>query len=508
MGRGVDCGSTTRSACTSRRSPWRSFTCHPHGHRAAHLQPLPVDADLLDAFFIYPLNGTHHYIFSSIPMAAQTGAIVASVYLGMDVVLNVSNLLLSLKGSAGVVARDVPLRFVWGEHRRVPGREPAGLAANADARQPLRPLYGLGHRSRPLLDDRLRLVRGHRRVAARLGADDRPALQRPRRQLGLLAAGGRAVPDGDGPDGGGAGAGTALAVRVRPGSSQSYASQPYWISRSLTALPILAGFGALLSGHADRPCRPGGPGPRLAGTSADAEALASEQVFQEIAGSHRRALPWLTSACVPTGVAGLGCFLFSFVVLAVWPNQTLEHEIAASRPPGLPRLSERELRGRADLRPRGLPQLPLPARPGHRRRRAPLRPAEPGVGDGERIPAALGHAPHRSRPRPRVRQRSRHWHLTHLWNPRWVVPESKMPAHPWLFDGSPLDRLISARPGRLLGLPRPGRTPGRHAGNSLARKWTRPRRSAWASSVTAPSPHRGAGGAPLDGPAVRRTGAL
>ena len=64
-------------------------------------------------FFIYPLNGTHHYIFSSIPMEAQVGAIVASVYLGMDVVLNVSNLLLSLKGSAGVVARDVPLRFVW-----------------------------------------------------------------------------------------------------------------------------------------------------------------------------------------------------------------------------------------------------------------------------------------------------------------------------------------------------------------------------------------------------------
>ena len=51
-------------------------------------------------FFIYPLNGTHHYIFSSIPMEAQVGAIVASVYLGMDVVLNVSNQLLSLRGSA------------------------------------------------------------------------------------------------------------------------------------------------------------------------------------------------------------------------------------------------------------------------------------------------------------------------------------------------------------------------------------------------------------------------
>ncbi len=33
-------------------------------------------------FLVYPLNGTHHYVFSSIPMEAQKGAIVASVYLG------------------------------------------------------------------------------------------------------------------------------------------------------------------------------------------------------------------------------------------------------------------------------------------------------------------------------------------------------------------------------------------------------------------------------------------
>ena len=49
-------------------------------------------------FLLYPLNGTHHYVFSSIPMEAQKGAIVASVYLGADVVLVVTNLLLSLRG--------------------------------------------------------------------------------------------------------------------------------------------------------------------------------------------------------------------------------------------------------------------------------------------------------------------------------------------------------------------------------------------------------------------------
>jgi len=39
---------------------------------------------------------------------------------------------------------------------------------------------------------------------------------------------------------------------------------------------------------------------------------------------------------------------------------------------------------------------------------------------------------------------ARDWHLTHLWNPRWVVPESNMPAHPWLFHGSPLEPTLEA----------------------------------------------------------------
>jgi cytochrome c oxidase cbb3-type subunit 2/cytochrome c oxidase cbb3-type subunit I/II len=35
-------------------------------------------------------------------------------------------------------------------------------------------------------------------------------------------------------------------------------------------------------------------------------------------------------------------------------------------------------------------------------------------------------------------RRTRDWHLTHLFNPRFVVPDSNMPAYPWLFDGSAL----------------------------------------------------------------------
>src|SRR5260370_3604797 len=46
-------------------------------------------------------------------MAGEKGVIVASAYQGMDVILVVTNLLLSLRGSSGTVSKDVPLRFVW-----------------------------------------------------------------------------------------------------------------------------------------------------------------------------------------------------------------------------------------------------------------------------------------------------------------------------------------------------------------------------------------------------------
>jgi cbb3-type cytochrome oxidase subunit 1 len=62
-------------------------------------------------FFVYPLNGTHHYVFSVIPMEAQLTAIVASSILGVTVVLVVFNLLMSLRG-AGFVPKDAGLRFV------------------------------------------------------------------------------------------------------------------------------------------------------------------------------------------------------------------------------------------------------------------------------------------------------------------------------------------------------------------------------------------------------------
>jgi cytochrome c oxidase cbb3-type subunit 1 len=64
-------------------------------------------------FFAYPLNGTHHYVYSSIPMDTQRAAIAASIIMGFNVILVVLNLLMSLRGQAARVRRDLPLRFVW-----------------------------------------------------------------------------------------------------------------------------------------------------------------------------------------------------------------------------------------------------------------------------------------------------------------------------------------------------------------------------------------------------------
>jgi cbb3-type cytochrome oxidase subunit 1 len=63
--------------------------------------------------FFYPLNGTHHYIFSPIPTAAQNAAIIASVFMGFVVIVVVLNLLLSIKGHGEKVVNDTGLRWVW-----------------------------------------------------------------------------------------------------------------------------------------------------------------------------------------------------------------------------------------------------------------------------------------------------------------------------------------------------------------------------------------------------------
>lgn len=63
--------------------------------------------------FFYPMNGMHHYVFSPLPMSAQKASIIASMFMGMDVILVVVNLLMSLRGAGTLVLRNLSLRWVW-----------------------------------------------------------------------------------------------------------------------------------------------------------------------------------------------------------------------------------------------------------------------------------------------------------------------------------------------------------------------------------------------------------
>ena len=130
-------------------------------------------------FFLYPLNGTHHYVFSVIPMAAQTSAIAASALLGVAVIIVVTNLFLSLRG-AGIVPRDPGLRFVATGTLFYLIVSVQGAAAGADGGEPDRALHRLGGRSLTPGDARVRDLRGRGRARARVAAHPVGAVQRAR----------------------------------------------------------------------------------------------------------------------------------------------------------------------------------------------------------------------------------------------------------------------------------------------------------------------------------------
>jgi cbb3-type cytochrome c oxidase subunit I len=379
-------------------------------------------------FFIYPLNGTHHYIFSSIPMAAQMGAIVASVYLGMDVILNVTNQLLSLRGSSGVVARDVALRYTW------VGIVIYLVVSLQGSLQALMPVNRVVHFSDWVI--------GHSHLAmigfasfASIGGMLHVWKRTPGARYNARAANwsfwllavGLALMVAD----------LTAAGLVQGELWQSNASWMdslrashwFWFTRSVSAAPILAAFVALALGMMTGPVGELSPRPELAN-----EPPQSEEIMEHKAG---RGLAWLRNAYVLTGVAGVGFFLFSFVVLAVWPNQELEQRISATRPAGLLPLTDSELRGRAIYGREGCmnchSQLVRYTEADVRRFGLPTQAWEtdreyPQLWGTRRVGPDLARE---------FGRKSKDWQLTHLWNPRYVVPDSNMPPFPWLFDGSP-----------------------------------------------------------------------
>jgi cbb3-type cytochrome c oxidase subunit I len=380
-------------------------------------------------FLVYPLNGTHHYVFSSIPMEAQQGAIVASVYQGVDVVIVVANLLLSLRLCAGTVAGETPLRFVW------LGTVAYLIVSLQGSLQALMPINRFIHFTDWVIGHSHLAMIGFASLTAIGGLlhvwERTPGLRYNARAANwafwLLAIGlGLMVTD------------LTAAGLVQGHLWQSDApwmesvrlSQPYWFVRTLSGVPILLGFLALALSMTTGP--KGQAIIAAAPLETNEASGAYAAMVEEVPG-----LAWLRNAYVITAVAGLGFFILSFVVLALWPNQVLDQQITEARPPGLPELSASELRGRHIYIREGCAnchsQLIRSTEDDVRRFGVPTQAWEtarefPQLWGTRRIGPDLAREHGR---------KSHDWHLVHLWNPRYVVPDSNMPPYPWLFDGSP-----------------------------------------------------------------------
>lgn len=146
---------------------------------------------------------------------------------------------------------------------------------------------------------------------------------------------------------------------------------------------------------------------------------------------------WFGLAYLLIFVAGVGFFLLSFIALGVLPGLRLAETIASHSQTDMPDYTAAEHRGRrlytslgcALCHTQQVRFLPTDVR----RWGAPTAAWEtrydfPQLWGTRRIGPDLA--------REAV-VRSDDWQLTHLYDPRRIVPDSVMPAFAWLFDGSP-----------------------------------------------------------------------
>lgn len=385
-------------------------------------------------FFLYPLNGTHHYIFSVIPMEAQMTAIMASFLLGVIVIIVVSNLMLSQRGS-GLIPRDIGLRFV---SMSVVFYLIVSIQGSLQANMSLNQLthftdWVIGHSHLAMLGFATFAGIGGIIHAWQRMPDARYNARAFEWAYWLLVVGiSTMVLD------------LTLAGLVQGGSWAAGApwlesvreSRPYWIVRSLTAIPITAGFVALFVGMTT--------GARGAGADAVERARqqqATLQVAPELsdAGARHVSSPArvLGMSYVVASVAGIAFFVFSVSLLGELPRRMLEQQTLSMAPPSPLPLTDSELRGRdvyaregcaychtqqvrytnADIARFGAPTLAWEGRFDF-----------PHLLGTRRIGPDLARA---------TATRTQQWHFAHLYSPRAVAPMSIMPSYPELFDGSP-----------------------------------------------------------------------
>lgn len=376
-------------------------------------------------FLVYPLNGTHHFVFSAIPMEAQKGAIVASIYLGATVVIVVANLLLSLRGQARSVVGDPSLKFVW---FGIVAYLFVSLQGSAQAIMPVNRLthftdWVIGHSHLAMLGFASFIAIGGLLLAWRYTPGCRYNRRAANWAFWLLAVG----------------LGVMVIDLTAAGLVQGLlwhedtiwidsvsASKGFWITRSLSGLVILCGFAALFFGLTT------GPRTLSAELVAVPNVAADDHELQDLPAG----LGWLKGAYTIIAVAGLGLFVFSFVVLGLWPNQTLQTQIAATRPFEHISRNASEDRGRLIYAREGCLTCHsqfVRFTEDDVRRFGVASQAWEGVDDRPQMWGTRRIGPDLSRLNGR---KSRDWQIVHLWNPRHIVPASVMPSYPWLFDGS------------------------------------------------------------------------
>jgi cytochrome c oxidase cbb3-type subunit I/II len=385
-------------------------------------------------FFVYPLNGMHHFLLTPLPMDAQLGAIAASVYMGLNVLLVVTNLLLSLRGGTQMVGKDISLRFI------VTSVILYLLAGIQGALMALLPLNRLTHFSDWVVGHSHLALLGFAGFAA-LGAighvwQHTPGARYSRRAMAWaywLALSGLLLMVVD----------LTIVGLIQanlwnldlPWMDSVAASRPYWTVRAFSGGMLVAAFVCFLLGlltgtrHGER---------ATDSRSLDLEAdlvVPVDRSAPEGAGHPARAA--LVAVALACFVGGLVFFAFSIVVLGVVPARYVAAEIAESTPAAWRPRTAAEERGRDVYARQGCAYChtqQVRAVDADVRR---FGPATENWETREDLPHLWGTrriGPDLAREAGR---RPDDWQRVHLYNPRWVEPGSVMPGYPWLFDGGP-----------------------------------------------------------------------
>jgi cytochrome c oxidase cbb3-type subunit I/II len=380
-------------------------------------------------FFLYPLNGTHHYIFSVIPMETQATAIAASFLLGIVVIIVVSNLLLSQRG-AGFIPKEISLRFasmatVFYLIVSLQGSMQANMSLNQAIHFTD---WVIGHSHLAMLGfATFAAIAGLVHAWQRL--PKMPYNPRLLNQAYWLLLVGISIMVIDLTIGGVVQG--QLWQSGAPWLESVRQSQPYWVVRSLSAIPITLGFVLLGLGLVR--------GELGAGNSA-AQAGRLPDKSGAITGPEKS--PTTASAVrmsyIVASLAGIVFFVFSVSLLGLLPNRVLQQQTASLAPVSPLMLTASEVRGRdiyaqegcgychsqqvrytdADTARFGAPSLAWEGRFDY-----------PHMLGTRRIGPDLARAGN---------TRSTQWQFLHLFSPRSVVPDSVMPSYPEFFDGSPL----------------------------------------------------------------------